>query len=58
MNGLQVELVIRLDRDETPVIAFYSFGNCLGVDEVVLVRLHERLHKLSCDPPHVMALLA
>ena len=58
MNGLQLELILCLDRDKTHVLAFHSFGDGFGIDEVVLVRLHEGLHKLRCDQPHIMALLA
>ena len=57
MDGLQIELVIGLDRDEAHVLAFHGFGDRLCVHEVVLVGLYERLHKLGCNQPHIMALL-
>ena len=57
MDRLEIELVIGLDRDETHVLAFDGFGNRFCVDEVVLVRLHERLYKLSRDQPDIVALL-
>jgi hypothetical protein len=51
------QLVVRLDRDEAHVLALDRFGDGFRIHEVVLVRLHKRLHELSCDQPHVMALL-
>jgi hypothetical protein len=57
VDRLQVKLVIRLDRDETHVLALDSLGNSLRVNEVVLVGLHKRLHELCGDQPHIMALL-
>jgi hypothetical protein len=57
MDRLQVQLIIRLDRNKTHVLALDGLGDRLRIDEVVLVRLHKRLHELSCDQPHVMALL-
>ena len=57
MNGLQIELVIGLDGDEAHVLAFHGFGDRLCIHEVVLVGLYERLHKLGCNQPHIMALL-
>jgi hypothetical protein len=38
--------------------ALEGFGNRFGIDEVVLVRLHERLHELRCDQPGVVSLFA
>jgi hypothetical protein len=43
-----------LSRDEAHVLAPYSFGNRLGVQIVVLVRLHEGLYKLRYDQPRIM----
>jgi hypothetical protein len=56
MDRLQVQLIIRLNRDEAHVLAFDRFGNRFGIDEVVLVRLYKRLHELSRDQPNVVAL--
>jgi hypothetical protein len=58
MDGLQVQLVVRLDRDETHVLPADSLRDGLGIEEVVLVRLHERPHELSRDQLHIMALLS
>jgi len=49
--------VLSLDRDKAHVLAFHGFGDRLGIHEVVLVGLYERLHKLGCNQPHIMALL-
>jgi len=51
MDGLQVQLVIRLDRHETHVLPVDSLRDGLSIEEVVLVRLHERPHELSWDQP-------
>ena len=56
MQGLQVELIVRLDRNEAHVLPIYSFSNRFGIEEVVLVGLHIRLHELSRDQLHVVAL--
>ena len=50
-SRLQVQLIIRLNRDEAHVLAFDRFCNRFRVDEVVVVRLHKRLHELSGDQP-------
>jgi hypothetical protein len=57
MDSLQIELVIGLDRDKAHVLALHGFGDCLCVHKVVLVGLYERLHKLRCYQPYIMALL-
>ena len=57
MDGLQVQLVIGLDRYKAHVLALDGFGDGLGVHEIVLVGLHKGLHELGCDQPHVMALI-
>jgi hypothetical protein len=57
MNGLQVQLIVCLDRHEAHVLALNGFCDRFGVDKIVLVRLHKRLHELSCDKPHIVALL-
>ncbi len=57
MDGLQVQLVISLDRNKAHVLAFDSLGDGFGIHEVVLVRLHERLHELTRDQPNIVPLL-
>jgi hypothetical protein len=52
MESLKVELVIGLDRNKAHVLASDRFS----IQEVVLVRLHERLHELSWDEPDIVAL--
>jgi hypothetical protein len=44
MDRLQVQLIIRLDRNEAHVLAFDRFSNRFRIDKVVLIRLHEWLH--------------
>src|ERR1035437_3800585 len=56
MQSLQIELVICLARHESHVLAVNRFGDGLGIQEVVLVRLHERPNELSRDQLHIMAL--
>jgi hypothetical protein len=56
MHGLKVELVIGLDRNKPHVLAINSLGDRLRIQEVVLVRLHKRLHELGWDQLHVVAL--
>ncbi len=56
VQSLQVQLVIRLGRDEAHVLAFYCFSNGLGIDEVVLVGFHKWLHKLGRNQLHLVAL--
>jgi hypothetical protein len=46
VQRLQVQLVIGLDRNEPHVVPIDRFGNRLGIEEVVLVRLHKGLHEL------------
>src|SRR6202030_3535570 len=55
---LQVQLVIGLNRDKAHVLPFDGLSDRLCIDEVVLVRLHEWLYKLSWDQPDIMALFA
>ena len=58
MHRLEIKLVVRLDRNETHVLPVYRLGNGFGIEEVVLVRLHEWLHELGRNQLHVMALFA
>jgi hypothetical protein len=57
MDALQVQLIISLDRDKAHVLAFNCFRDGLGIDEVILVRLHEGFYKLGCNQPDIVALL-
>ena len=56
--ALEVQLIIGLDRDKAHVLPLDCLGDRLCIDEVVLVRLHERLYKLPCDQPDIVALLS
>ena len=58
MDGLQVQLVVRLDRDEAHVMSVDSFRDGLGIEEIVLVRLYKGLYELGGDQLHVMALFS
>jgi hypothetical protein len=51
VDGLQIELVIGLDRDEAHVLALHGSSDRLCIHEVLLVKLYERLHKLGCNMP-------
>src|SRR5271170_3452476 len=56
VQRLQVQLIVGLDRNEAHVVAIYCFGNRLGIDKVVLVRLHKGFYELSWDQLHIVAL--
>src|SRR5208283_1680439 len=58
VQGLQIELIVGLDRHAAHVLTRYSLGDCLCIDTVVLVRFHEGLHELCRYQPDVMALIA
>ena len=58
MHRLQVELLLRLDGDEAHVLLGHGFGDRLGIDEVVLVRLAIGLHELRGNEPYFVSLLA
>jgi hypothetical protein len=47
VQRLQVELIIAFDRHKAHRGTGYSFGDGFGIDGVVLVRLHVRLHILG-----------
>jgi hypothetical protein len=49
VDTLQVQLIISLDRDKTHVLPLDGLRDRFCIDEVVLVRLHEWLYKLSWD---------
>jgi hypothetical protein len=57
MQGLQVELIVSLDRHEAHVLPGDGFGDGLGINEIVLVGLYEWFYKLRRDQPHLMALI-
>jgi hypothetical protein len=46
------------DRNEPHVLSTNRFRDGFGIDEVVLVRLHERLHKLRRNQLYVVTLLS
>jgi hypothetical protein len=56
VQRLQVKLIVGFDRNEAHVVAIHRFGNRLGIEKVVLVRLYKRLHKLRRDQLHIVAL--
>ena len=58
MQSLQVELIFRLDRHETHVLALHRLGNRFRIAVVVLVRLDERPHKLRRNQSHLVPLFA
>jgi len=45
------------DLHKAHVLLGYGFGDRPGIDEVILVRLPVRLHKLRRDQSHLMPLL-
>jgi hypothetical protein len=53
---LEIKLVVCFDRNEAHVLAIDRLSNRFGIEEVVLVRLDERLHKLSGNQSYIMAL--
>jgi hypothetical protein len=57
MQGLQIQLVVRLDRNEAHTWPSHGLGDRFRIDIVVLVRLHVRLHILSRHQAHVVPLL-
>src|SRR5712692_954563 len=57
MQGLQIQLVIRLDRHKTHRRPRDGLSDRLRIDVVALVRLYVRLHILRRDQPHLMTLL-
>ena len=58
VHGLPVQLLLRFDRYKTHVLLSYGFGDGFGVEQVVLVRLPIRLHKLRRNQSHLVALVA
>src|SRR5512135_3642705 len=53
MQCLPVELIIRLNGHEAHVLTWHSFGDGLGIEKVILVRLEEGFYKLHPDP-HIL----
>jgi hypothetical protein len=58
VHGLDIELLLALDLHKTHVLLAHGFGDCLGIDEVILVCLPVRLHKLRGNQSHLVSLLA
>ena len=56
MQRLYVQLRRRLDRHKAHLRSLHRLGDCLGVGQVVLVRLDERLHVLARHQPDIVAL--
>src|SRR5258706_8260188 len=56
VQGLQIQLVIGLDRHEAHRRPCDSLSDRLGIDIVALVRLHVGLHILRWSQPHLMSL--
>jgi hypothetical protein len=48
---MEVQLIIGLDRGKAHVLPPHCLSDRPCIDEVVLVRLHKRLHKLPRDQP-------
>jgi len=58
MQGLEIQLVIGLDRHEAHRGSSHGLSNGLGVDVVTLVRLHVWFHVLRRDKPNFMPLFS
>ncbi len=58
MQGLHVQLIIAFDRHEAHAWSSDRFGDGFGINVVVLVRLHVRLHVLWRHQANFVALLA
>src|SRR6185437_11953870 len=56
MNRLQIELIGSLDGYEPHCRTLNSFGDCLSVDVIVLLRFHKRSYELCRDKPQIMAI--
>ena len=56
MQRLAVELGLALERHEMHARPLHRLGDCLGVDIVVLVALHEGPHILRRHQPHIVPL--
>ena len=58
VQRLHVQLFFALDRHKTHPGPIHSLGDRFGIDVVVLVGLHIRLHVLRRHQPYIMTLLA
>ena len=58
VESLQVELLVGLDGNKPHVLPGNSFGNGLGIEEVILVRLKIRFYELCRDQAHFVSLAA
>src|SRR5258708_18902526 len=56
VQGLQIQLVIGLDRHKAHGRSCDSLGDRLGIDVVALIGFHVRLHILRRYQPHVVSL--
>nr|WP_235013292.1 hypothetical protein [Spiribacter sp. SSL99] len=54
VKGLQILLALRLDRHKPHTRTHRGLGNGLCIDAIVLIALHERLHKLTGDEPNLI----
>ena len=57
MQGQQIHLLWRFDRDKVHGWPLNSFRDRFGIAVIVLVTLKERLHVLRRDQTHLVALL-
>ena len=55
MYRLNIQLIFRLDRDESHRGTLHSFRDRLSISIVILLRLDIRLYKLCWDQPDMMA---
>jgi hypothetical protein len=58
VHGLPIELLLRFDLHKTHVLLGHGFGDRFRIDEVVLVGLAVRLHKLRRDESYLVPLLS
>jgi hypothetical protein len=56
MDRLQIELLHRLERHEPHGRPLDGFANRFGIQQIILLRLDERLHVLRRDQSHVVSL--
>ena len=58
MDGLQIQLIIAVDRHETHPGASHGLGDCFRIGVVILVGLYIQLHLLRGYQPYIVLLLA
>src|SRR5246127_5530963 len=58
VQRLHIQLLVGLDRHKPHRGTAHRFGDRFGINEVVLVGLHERLHVLCRHQAHLMPLFA